>query len=142
MAAPASSRGLQQRRVGVRRSAALGAAQLPAGARSERAEAETGSLPPHPVWCGQAHPAEGDHVSVPLVVLLPYAEQVSAVLVAGPGDLEHVTVELVHSAVNWPATRALDTNTITWLHIPATHLAQLAGALSELATLALPGGTR
>jgi hypothetical protein len=95
-----------------------------------------------PAWCAGEHPAGREHVSVPLVVLLPYAEQVSAVLVAGPGDLEHVTVELVHSAVNWPATRALDTNTITWLHIPATHLAQLAGALSELATLALPGGTR
>jgi hypothetical protein len=105
--------------------------------------AETGSLPPHPAWCTQAHPTDGDHVSLPLVISLPYDEQLSAVLVAEHDDLEHVTAELVHSATDWPATRSLDTNAVTWLNLPATHLAQLAGALSELATLATPtGGTR
>jgi hypothetical protein len=103
--------------------------------------AETGSLPPHPAWCSQAHPTDGDHVSLPLVVALPYDEQLSAVLVAEQDDLEHVSAELVHSAAGWPATRSLDTNAVTWLNLPATHLGQLAGALSELATLAT-GGTR
>jgi hypothetical protein len=76
-----------------------------------------------------------------MVVLLPLGEQVTAVLaedVAVPGGV----VEIVHSDQSTPATHPLDDNTVTWLIVPASHAAQLAGALSELATLATPGGTR
>jgi hypothetical protein len=97
---------------------------------------------PHPPWCTGRHQAHAEHRSAPLLVLLPFREQVTAVLAEDVAVAGALVVEIVLSDQDAPATHPLDTNTVAWLIVPASHVAQLAGALSELATLATTGGTR
>jgi hypothetical protein len=96
----------------------------------------------HPTWCTRQHAGPAEHRSAPRLVLLPHAEQITAVLAADLTAPDDPVAEIVHSDQATPATHPLDPTTISWLIVPCTHLAQLAGALSDLATLATPGGTR
>lgn len=95
----------------------------------------------HPNWCAHRHGSAMEHRSHPLVVALPAGESFGAQLVGDDSHPGEPWAELVQFDAGQPVPSPLDPHTIGWLVVPATHLTQMAAALTELATLAT-GGTR
>lgn len=94
----------------------------------------------HPTWCARTHEPDAPHRSDRLTVEVPHEEGISACLVA---DLEYPAepwAEVVTYYRSAPILDPSDPAVLGAIILPATHLAELAVTLLELAAR-IPGGT-